>query len=184
MHRDIVWEWADRPGLEHCTVTATSAGVAADGLTLFVLDGTTWRLRYRLACDPGWRFIRGEMTLDGPADARTLTLEHGPQGWLVDGRPRPELGDCVDLDIRATPFTNTLPLRRLALIEDAPQAAVVAYVSIPDLTVSAVRQRYTRLAGAGRYRYENLENGFVADLTVDDDGLIVDYPGPWRRRGG
>lgn len=184
MRRDIVWEWADRPGLEHCTVTATSAGVAADGMALFVLDATTWRLRYRLACDAGWRFTAAELTLDGPGPAQTLTLEHGARGWLVDGRPRADLGPCIDIDIRATPLTNTLPLRRLDLEEGVAQGATVAYVSIPDLAVSPVRQRYTRLAGPGRYRYENLENGFVADLTVDDDGLVVDYPGPWRRRGG
>lgn len=184
MRRDIVWEWADRPGLEHCTVTATPQGVAADGLALFVLDGTTWRLRYRLACDAGWRFTRAALTLDGPGPAQTLRLEHGPQGWLVDGQPRADLAPCIDIDIRATPLTNTLPLRRLDLAEDVPQAAVVAYVSIPDLAVSPVRQRYTRLPGVGRYRYENLETGFAADLTVDDDGLVVDYPGPWRRRGG
>ncbi len=182
MKRDIVWEWADRPGLEHCTITATPMGVAADGLALFVLDGTTWRLRYRLACDAGWRFTAGELTLDGGGPPRSLALEHGADGWLVDGRPRPNLDGCVDIDIRATPLTNTLPLRRLDLAEDVPQAATVAYVSIPDLAVSPVRQRYTRLAGAGRYRYENLDNGFTADLTVDADGLVVDYPGPWRRR--
>jgi hypothetical protein len=184
MHRDIVWEWADRPGLEHCSVTATPDGVAADGVALFVLEGTTWRLRYRLACDAAWRFAKAELTLDGVGESRTLTIDHGADGWRVDGQDRPDLGPCIDIDIRATPFTNTLPLRRLDLRAGEPQEAVVAYVSIPDLGVSPVRQRYTRLAGPGGYRYENLDNGFVADLTVDDDGLVVDYPGPWRRRGG
>ncbi len=182
MKRDIAWEWADRPGLEHCTITATPMGVAADGLALFVLDGTTWRLRYRLACDGGWRFTEATLTLDDGGAPRSLTLAHAGDGWLVDGRPRPDLAGCVDIDIRATPLTNTLPLRRLDLAEGVPQAATVAYVSIPDLAVSPVRQRYTRLAGTGSYRYENLDNGFTADLTVDADGLVVDYPGPWRRR--
>lgn len=184
MKRDIAWEWADRPGLEHCTIAATPTGLAADGLALFVLEGKTWRLRYRLECDGGWRFTRAELALDDGGAPRVLTLEHGPGGWLVDGRAQADLGPCIDIDIRATPLTNTLPLRRLDLAEGVPQTATVAYVSIPDLAVSPVRQRYTRLAGTGRYRYENLENGFVADLTVDADGLVVDYPGPWRRRGG
>lgn len=184
MRRDIVWEWADRPGLEHCSITATSQGVAADGVALFVLEGTIWRLRYRLACDAAWCFARAELMLDGAGESRRLEIDHDADGWRVDGRVRPDLGACIDIDIRATPFTNTLPLRRLDLRAGAPQGAVVTYVSIPDLGVSPVRQRYTRLGEPGRYRYENLETGFVADLTVDDDGLVVDYPGPWRRRAG
>jgi hypothetical protein len=31
-----------------------------------------------------------------------------------------------------------------------------------------------------RYRYRNLESGFVSELTLGDDGLVLEY-GPWRR---
>lgn len=61
----------------------------------------------------------------------------------------------------------------------------VAWVRFPDLHVEAVEQEYTRLdAGTipSRYRYRNLKSGFTGELTVDGDGLVIDY-GPWRRQG-
>ena len=49
-------------------------------------------------------------------------------------------------------------------------------------TVRAAARRYTCLeasdAGA-TYRYES--GSFQADIRVDAEGLVVDYPGLWRR---
>jgi hypothetical protein len=60
---------------------------------------------------------------------------------------------------------------------------VVAWVSAPALTVRPMRQGYTRLADR-RYRFENLDGtGFRADLTVDEQGVVVDYDGVFRRVG-
>jgi hypothetical protein len=44
-----------------------------------------------------------------------------------------------------------------------------------------MRQGYTRL-GDRRYLYENLEgSGFRAELPVDEDGVVLDYQGVFRR---
>jgi hypothetical protein len=42
------------------------------------------------------------------------------------------------------------------------------------------RQAYTCL-DRGAYRFENLESGFMAELQVDDYGLVVEYPGLFKR---
>jgi hypothetical protein len=57
---------------------------------------------------------------------------------------------------------------------------VMAWVSVPDLTVVASRQRYTALGG-NVVRFESLDDTFTADLSFDNDGLVVDYPGLARR---
>ena len=54
------------------------------------------------------------------------------------------------------------------------------------MRVEPTRQRYTCLERGeydGRYRYEDegLFQGFTADLSVDADGLVLDYPGLFRR---
>jgi hypothetical protein len=57
-------------------------------------------------------------------------------------------------------------------------------MTVPDLSIRPVRQRYTclsRTASGGIYRYEALESHFTADLPVDAQGLVVDYPGIWKR---
>jgi hypothetical protein len=50
--------------------------------------------------------------------------------------------------------------------------------------VHASRQRYTFLrqsGGVSVVRYESESRDFVADLTFDGDGLVIDYPGIGRR---
>ena len=45
-------------------------------------------------------------------------------------------------------------------------------------------QRYACLekeGGGGLYRFEILDGGFTADLPVDSDDLVLDYPGLFRR---
>jgi hypothetical protein len=42
-------------------------------------------------------------------------------------------------------------------------------------------QRYTCPKEGELYRYESLESDFMADLRVDADGLVLDYPGLFRR---
>ena len=57
---------------------------------------------------------------------------------------------------------------------------MVAYIEVPELVVSPATQRYTALAER-RFRYEGLQNGFVAELPLDDDSLVLDYPGVFMR---
>ncbi len=96
----------------------------------------------------------------------------------------PGLKGCVDVDISATPTTNTLPIRRLGLRRGESAELVVAYVHVPQLRVGRERQRYGCLeasANGGIYRFEALPSGFAADIPVDADGLVVDYPGLFRQ---
>lgn len=87
----------------------------------------------------------------------------------------------MDVDIQATPLTNTLPIRRLDPKDGESVDIRLAYIRIPDLTVAPADQRYTALRSGSLYRFESLESGFTADLPVDEDGFVLDYPGLFRR---
>jgi hypothetical protein len=55
---------------------------------------------------------------------------------------------------------------------------------MPEREVKPIKQRYTCLnttPDGGLYRYENLTSRYQADLIVDEDGLVIDYPNVWRR---
>jgi len=57
----------------------------------------------------------------------------------------------------------------------------IGAVAAPELTVRAMRQRYTRLADR-RYLYESLDDsGFAAELSVDEEGVVLDYQDTFRR---
>jgi uncharacterized protein len=55
------------------------------------------------------------------------------------------------------------------------------YVRLPDFTVTIDPQRYTCLKRGWRYRYESLDSDFTRDIDIDADGLVVTYPGLFRR---
>jgi hypothetical protein len=65
----------------------------------------------------------------------------------------------------------------------------MVYITVPELQVEVTEQRYTCLettSSGGLYRFESLEHGeaiFTAELLVDQDGLVVDYPQLFRRLG-
>ncbi len=89
------------------------------------------------------------------------------------------------MDISQTPFTNTLPIRRLGLGPGESAEISVAYVDGTQLQPWPEPQRYTCLEEGGRrgglYRFLSLDGGFTADLPVDADGLVLDYPGLFKR---
>jgi hypothetical protein len=80
----------------------------------------------------------------------------------------------------ATPFTNTLPIRRLGLKPGESAEILAVYVRVPDLAVTTDRQRYTRL-GERCYRYDSVDTDFTREVEVDERGLVVNYPGLFRR---
>ena len=123
-----------------------------------------------------WRY---EIRLDGwvttAATVGTLSLEHGADGWIVDGAARPDLDAAIDVDIVLTPFTNTLPIRRLDLEVGEHADLVMAWIDVPSLEVTPDPQRYTRL-DESHYRFDSLDSDFTRDLEVDADGIVVRTP--------
>jgi hypothetical protein len=183
MRREVIWEFVPEPGMEHLRLAVGDDGVAADGLVVGVDEGAAFRARYEIHCDAAWRVreVRAAL-LDG---GEIHLLADGAGRWAAaDGAGRSDLAGCLDVDIRVTPFTNTLPIRRLGLRPGESAELAVAYFALPALAVTRELQRYSCLAAGpdgGLYRYESLPGGFRADLPVDADGLVVDYPGLFRR---
>jgi hypothetical protein len=99
--------------------------------------------------------------------------------WRVDDMARPDLKGASDVDIGASPSTNALPIRRLRLAIGQSHDLMTAWVLFPSLTVSPSHQRYTRVAER-RYRYESLDTGYQAEITVQNDGIVVQYDNIWR----
>ncbi len=99
--------------------------------------------------------------------------------WTVAGLRNLELDGCIDLDLAATPATNTLAIKRLALPLGGGAQIRTAWFLFPDLEPPAVPPRYTRTSDR-HYIYEGLHNGFAAEFNVDDAGFVTDYPGSWE----
>ncbi|HEY7340639.1 MAG TPA: putative glycolipid-binding domain-containing protein [Ktedonobacterales bacterium] len=183
-----VWISEDELGIEDVRIAHDpTSGTGFSGTVVRLWEGQPLRVTYNLDCDTGWRVrelqVSGESEAVGGSAIRLYA--DGAGNWTDDkGQSLGALQGCIDVDIMLTPLTNTLPIRRLQLAPGESREISVVYIAAPDLSISPFRQRYTRLDdadGGQRYRYESVDSGFTADLPVDDDGFVVDYPGIWRR---
>ena len=185
MEREVMWAPWDGPGLEHLRLVTSDGGVVANGLVIGLEGGRPFRTGYEICCDGRWR-VR-EIRVAAPDSERPVLelLADGEGQWKVrGGEPVPELDGCIDVDISATPFTNTLPIRRLWLKPGESEELAVTYIRVPELLISLERQRYACLEAqvhGGLYRFEALPSGFTAELPTDAEGVVIDYPGLFRR---
>jgi hypothetical protein len=174
------WRPAEGDGLEHLDLRPADGMVVAGGVIIGARGGLPYGVRYRIVCDAGWatRAVDIEAT-----DGRGLHLAADGAGrWSDgDGRRLVAFDGCIDVDLAGSPFTNTLPIRRLDLTPEHGAVELrMLYVPFRSFAPAVDEQRYRCLA-PGRYRYEAVDRSFAADLTVDADGLVIDYPGLFRR---
>jgi hypothetical protein len=171
---------AGTTGLERLTL---SEGLADSTLLAADPEFGPFQLNYRLAWDASWRITRADLRVTTAGPPRWLRLTADGDGRWTDetGGRIASLDGCVELDIFPTPFTNTFPVRRQAMKVGERRQFRMAWILAPQLTVSPQEQAYTRLAER-LYLFESLDgSGFRAELTVDEDGLVLDYPGLFRR---
>jgi uncharacterized protein len=63
----------------------------------------------------------------------------------------------------------------------------MAWVSVPDLRVTASKQRYEHVRTddeGATVRFLEVDRDFTADLELDSDGLLAFYPALSRRVAG
>lgn len=184
MRRYVRWTGWDGQGLDHCDVSLSADGLTLDGVVVGNREGA-YGGHYRVRTDATgrsrevWVFYAGGPALKARADA------DGRWTDALTGAPIPALDGCTDVSIGATPATAALPVRRLALAQGQSAEVRTAYVPLPSQIDGAflprpAEGRYTRL-GPGRYRYDQLTRHFTTELAVDEDGLVLDYPGYFRR---
>ena len=182
MKLEVFWRQLVGVGAEHL-ILGLDGSIHADSLSVGTVDGTAYRIRYELDCDARWSVQRLDLH-DSLSDKHVQLARGQGEHWSdAQGHPLPELAGCSDVDIMITPFTNTLPIRRLNLAVGEAREIAVVYVGLPGLAPSRFDQRYTCLSvreDGGVYRYESLRSGYTADLIVDSDGLVVDYPNAFQ----
>jgi hypothetical protein len=194
----LFWERTDTAGSEHALIDSR-AGLYARG-TAMAVDPIAYTCRYELRTDPGWATAHLDVTAEGAGWTRSVRLELAAGRWRATtaeqgnldavlsaagharaGLPGMEDPDLLygafDVDLSGSPLTNTLPIRRLDLLKaetGVSHRLNVAWVLLPSLEIVQADQIYTAL---GDHRVRCAGETFSADLTVDDEGFVRDYPG-------
>lgn len=185
LKRALVWKNLPLDGRDYCGLWQVSDGWLLKGTVVGILknqekDQQPVRASYEVYCDENWltHRVQVERTIGG--DVKTLNLNVESRGvWRSAGQELPALRGCDDVDLALTAATNTVAIRHLNLEVGSSASIIAAWVRFPDLTVQPLSQRYTRLR-TDTYRYQS-NTGFAADITVDDLGLVILYPGVWER---
>jgi uncharacterized protein len=186
----VIWRGLEEWQVEACSMDLGGDGIVASG-TQIGSDPVAYRLDYRLDAGDGFVTRALEVTAVGRGWRRTLDLRSDGRGtWTcvaeADGEldlPAPggdaaSLAGALDCDLGRSPLTNLMPIRRSGL-DRRPGAAdfLMAWVSVPDLSVVAYRQRYEHVRDAV-VRYVDLGafEGFTAELELDGAGVVERYP--------
>ncbi|MEV7601211.1 putative glycolipid-binding domain-containing protein [Kitasatospora sp. NPDC089797] len=180
------WKIDETDGLETAWITRTPTTLAARGRVAATRPAPYW-LTYALETAPDFTTRRLQLTAHTPEATRTLDLRRDDTGrWSVDGTARPDLDGALDCDLGLSPLTNTPPVLRHGLHQGPGERHfLMAWIRVPDLTVHPSRQTYTHLRraadGTATVRYAS--GDYHADLLIDPDGLVRDYPGLAHRLG-
>jgi uncharacterized protein len=195
----VSWRGIDDPlRVDRSNIDLESDRLSAVGTSQTASYATSWELEVAA----GWITDRLSVRVHGADWWRTLALSRSSSGdWTAEierggdpDLPAPGLADpstllgAVDCDLGLCPVTNTMPIRRLGLLDrhvDETQLTM-AWVEVPSLRVLRSDQVYasgsgTETVGYRSIRYRSYRRNFSAELTVDHDGIVIHYPGLARR---
>ncbi|WP_082345860.1 putative glycolipid-binding domain-containing protein [Kitasatospora sp. MY 5-36] len=175
------WRVTETAGLETSWIDLGPTALTAHGRAAAAEPAPYW-LDYRLDTGDGFTTRRMHVTARTPDTTRTLDLRRDETTghWTVDGTPRPDLDGALDCDLGLSPLTNTPPVLRHGLhLGPGEHHFLMAWIRVPELVVVPSRQTYTHLRrhedGRATVRYAS--GDYRADLLLDADGLVAEYPG-------
>jgi hypothetical protein len=182
----FTWQAGDGRSLESARVLLGGGGLRALGRSVRAAeDGAAFTASYRLVVGESGALQRLSVTSASSERERSLTLNRTEDGyWLLDtgaGGARAEFDGAVDVDLQFSPLFNALPIRRLRLHREAAEQTVpMVFVSLPGLEVGLARQTYRTVSvldADERSTVAFSSGALAADITVDADGMVLDYPG-------
>ncbi|MFE9444165.1 putative glycolipid-binding domain-containing protein [Streptomyces sp. NPDC006602] len=177
--RVITWDVSESGGYETAWVDLDEKVLRARGRAVGTVPETYW-ISYALDTTDG--FVTRRLLAEAATTHGTHILDLGRDGrgrWTMNGERIPQVDGALDCDLGLCPLTNTMPVLRHGLHrEPGEREFLMAWVSVPDMTVEPSRQTYTHL-GPGLVRFAS--GDFRSDLEFDEAGCVVDYPGLARR---
>ena len=138
------------------------------------------RIEYVLRLAPTWHVRQFLLFRDLDDPDLWLAIDAAHRWGEINGSYRTEFDGCADVELACTPFTATVPIRRLGLgVGDAVDVDVID-VDVDTLAARRMAVRYERL-GDRTYRRTALTSGEARRFEVDEFGLVVDEHNRFRR---
>lgn len=176
MNTQVLWTGREYYSLEHCRISETIEGANIHSTIVGQYEKNIYTVEYEINIGADWVTRSCHIKSCHNDIEQDHQLESDGKGnWKYNGEQTTQFAGCIDVDIPLTPFTNTLPIRRLKLSKGESKEISVIYCDLLAQEIKPVRQRYTCLSTT-EYHYENVPNDFEATIKVDEKGFVVDYP--------
>jgi len=175
------WRRNSGVGLEHLHINSCENNIIISSVVIGEDAGQQFGINYTIICAADWTVRSFKIE---NAEGYDLSLNSDGEGnWYnTDGSSRSGVTGAIDIDLSGTPFTNTLPIRRLDKHQTGyAQRFKVLYVPFNTLQPRLDRQQYSCLKPYKTYRYETLARDFSAELEVDNNGIVLNYPEMFTR---
>jgi hypothetical protein len=169
---DAVWHTWDGTHEERLTLSWENEAWTASGTV------GSHEVQYVIRLSPLWQVRQFLLFRDlAEPDLWLGTDGHGRWGE-VNGAHRVDLDGGIDVALAVTPFTHSIPIRRLALQVGQEAPTVLLDVDVDTLGVVPVGATYRRVA---EHRYEVTRADGASVLDVDDHGVVIDLEPRFRR---
>jgi hypothetical protein len=176
-----LWRWLQGTGLERFEFLRAGDEWIFRGTILTLAHDAAAEARYEITCDHSFHTKSANVSVRDAAGERSVRIVSEDGRWFENGAENQTVAGALDIDLGWSPSTNTLPIRRFGLeIGQTSGEFIAAWVRFPELTLQPLPQEYLRL-GERKYRYSSRGGAFVAELLVDDHGLVINYEGFWQR---
>ncbi|WP_019416150.1 putative glycolipid-binding domain-containing protein [Paenisporosarcina sp. TG20] len=180
--REVVWENKETFGCE-CLKTFTIENmIHVVSTVIYMNQNAPIQVDYQIELDSSWNTKRLSIH-NGRKDDLHIT-SNGKGEWFDQyGSKIDELNGAIDVDISATPFSNSLPINRFDWEPNQKRSFEMVYISVPSLKFQKVKQTYTYIEGKGNIQIFNYSSrDFETRISVDEKGLVIDYPKLFTRR--
>jgi hypothetical protein len=187
----LTWQRVVTPSLESVRLLFSEGRLRASGRIIAATNQATGTEAFSASfsasverAEEAGRLLLRTTTAD---EERQVSLSRTEDGvWLVDhgnGAHRNAFDGAIDVDVSGAVTFNALPIRRLGLHREPGEYELpCVWLSLPDLTVTLVRQTYRTVSISEDGAVINYsDQSLTADLTVDANGMVVDFPGRARR---
>jgi hypothetical protein len=178
----VTWQGSSRTSLESVRLFVSDGRLRASG-RLVVATDQPYSASFEFTAARSGDVGKGLLRTTAADTERQISVGRTEDGmWLIDhGKgetKRNEFDGACDIDVAGSVAFTALPIRRLGLHREPGEAELpVIYISMPDLTVSLVRQTYRTVSISSDGAVINYTDAHrSADIVVDTDGLPVTYP--------
>lgn len=179
---EMVWENIETFGCEYLYISRTEHMIQVESTVISLETGFPVQIWYQMTLNHSWKITKVHIIdKNGPSLQLTST---GTGVWYDHhGVKLDYLNGAIDIDISATPFSNSLPIKRHTWDPGQKREIDMIYVSIPSLDVQKVKQTYTYIERENEDRVFHFQHKeFTSFISVDENGYVTEYPGLFTRR--